>query len=69
MGDLMNVQDILDSLKSRILLIDEFMSEYDTSDPDFEDTYSEGRYDTLWDQRCYLFDLIVKIESTLKENV
>jgi hypothetical protein len=45
------------------------MSEYDTSDPDFEDTYSEGRYDTLWDQRCYLFDLIVKIEATLKENV
>ena len=57
----MNVQDILNSLKARILWLDEAMIEYDTSDPDFEDTYSEGRYDQLWDERCYIFDLIVKI--------
>ncbi len=65
----MNVQDILDSLKDRILWIDELMSEYDADDPEFEDTYREGRYDTLWDQRCYIFDLINKIETSLKENV
>ena len=65
----MNVQDILDSLKDRILQLDEAVSEYDTSNPDFEDTYSEGRYDQLWDERCYIFNLVNKIETSMKENV
>ena len=63
MGALMTIQDILDSLKGRVRYIDIQLCGYDTSDPDFEDTYSEGRCDQLWDERDYIFSLIRKIEK------
>jgi len=59
----MTIQDILDSLKGRVRSIDIELCGYDTGDPDFEDTYSEGRYDQLWDERNYIFSLIHKIEN------
>lgn len=56
------IQKIEDSLKSRVNLIDELMGDYDINDPDFDDTYSEGYYDRLWDERIYMNFLLEKID-------
>lgn len=56
------IQKIEESLKYRVNLIDELMGDYDITDPDFDDTYGEGYYDRLWDERIYMNFLLEKID-------
>lgn len=57
--------DVKDTLKLRLALIKELMADYDPSDPDFEDTYSEGYYDRLWDEAIYINFVLEKFSTTV----
>lgn len=57
--------DVKESLKLRLNLLKELMADYDPSDPNFEDTYSEGCYDRLWDEAIYINFVLDKFSTAV----
>ena len=52
-----------DTLKERVKLLDELMSDYDVNNPDFEDSYGEGSYNRLFDEYTYIQYVLSMIEK------
>lgn len=56
--------EVKENLYEYLKEIEECISEYDPSDPDFEDTYAEGYYDRLVCEHRFLRNMLDKMERS-----